>query len=111
MTSPIIISLTGGVYCQPNTVLPSGCMLTVELSHIGFDGTSRVMAASTTQVTEQAPIPFKLEYDTQEHGTRLLSARIEQDGCLLWTNNTRHEVELSDDHQVNLTINVVQVGA
>ncbi|MCJ2165364.1 MULTISPECIES: YbaY family lipoprotein [unclassified Pseudodesulfovibrio] len=91
--NPNAIALKTSVHYQELLLLPPGCMLTVSLQNISQLNSATNTVASTT-VTVQAAPPYEviLKYDAQRISDRLsyaLHARIELDGQLLFTNNTR----------------------
>lgn len=112
MASPRVISLHGEVNYPQKIALPSGCTLTVTLSDSSrADASERVIATYKTTINQNVSLPFLLEYDTEERGTRTLSARIEYQGRLHWISDTMLPIELTREDQTGLNIRVVQVAA
>lgn len=114
MTSERVTRLQGEVYYLPRIALPEGCTLTVSLSDVTVqDAPATVIAVSQTDITRQVPLPFELGYNARllpQGHFYALSARIEQQGRLLWINDSIHSVPLTDADQSGLRIQVVQVN-
>ncbi|OSR76719.1 hypothetical protein BV326_00008 [Pseudomonas syringae pv. actinidiae] len=59
-------------------------------------------------------MPFELGYAVDRHPlpghSYALSARIEQEGRLIWINDTVHPIELTNENQNGLKIKVIQVN-
>jgi putative lipoprotein len=114
MTSEKRTSLQGEVYYLPKIALPADCTLTVKLSDITLaDAPDKVIGVSQTPVNHQVPFPFDVGYNARllEEGHHYaLSARIEQQGRLLWIDDTIHAVELNSNDQTGLKIKVVAVN-
>lgn len=110
-----LTTLQGEVFYLPKIALPAGCTLTVRLEDVSLaDAAADLIAISTTEITQQVPLPFELSYDPcklgNHHADYALAARIEHEGRLLWINDTRHPVQLTGENQTGLSIQVVAVN-
>lgn len=115
MTSESLVRIQGEVFYLSRNALPDGCNMTVTLSDISLaDAPADVIATCEKQIDHQVPLPFELGYPEGRYPVQghryALSARIEQDGRLLWINDTVHPIELTGDNQSGLKIKVIQVA-
>jgi putative lipoprotein len=89
--------LSGNVIYLQRIALPPDAVVTVSLQDISkMDVKAELLGEQRIETKgRQVPIPFAIEYDSSVIDERMMysvSARIEQDGQLLWINDTVHPV-------------------
>lgn len=106
-------TLEGEVYYLERIGLPSTAILEVFLLDVSrADAPAITLAKQSGQIKGQIPLPFCLTYDPAEvepgHSYEI-SARIENNGRLLFTTTTHNPVDLNADSQqpIHLLVNIV----
>lgn len=93
-----VASIDGDVFYLQRSALPPTATLSVSLQDVSrADSAAVTLARQNGPIQGQVPLPFRLEYDPRqiEPGHRYaVSARIEAEGQLLFTNPERVEVRL-----------------
>ncbi|CDX19371.1 Putative lipoprotein (fragment) [Mesorhizobium sp. ORS 3324] len=94
-------TLTGEVTYRERIALPPNAVLSVELADVSLaDAPATVIVARRFVPAGQVPIRFEIGFDSKAilpGRTYALQARITVDGRLLFTTDTRHEVDPLDD--------------
>ncbi|MBV6822444.1 YbaY family lipoprotein [Pseudomonas sp. PD9R] len=103
-------SLDGEVFYLQRIALPPTATLSVSLQDVSLaDAPAVVLDEQQGQVKGQVPLPFHLSYDPAQvkPGHRYsVSARIENDGKLLFITTEQHAVKLDGNDQQPLKIRV-----
>ena len=98
MTSTPQATLDGEVFYLQRIALPPTATLEVSLQDVSLaDAPAVTLAKQSGQIKGQVPLPFHLTYDPAEvkpGHTYAVSARIEQDGKLLFVTTERNTVDL-----------------
>lgn len=95
--------------------LPAAAMITVELQDVSLADTSAVvLARDVIDGGNQFPVPYFLEYDPDdivEGNTYVITARIEDDGQLLYVTVTANVVDFDDivNEDVGIEMDIVVV--
>lgn len=96
-------SVTGEVFYLQRMALPPQAVLSVTLQDVSLaDAPSIELARQQGTVNGQVPLPFKLDYNTQQVDPRhrySVSARIELDGRLLFISTQHYGVKLDGSDQ------------
>ncbi|WP_434677727.1 YbaY family lipoprotein [Pseudomonas sp. R1-18] len=95
---PSKANLDGEVFYLQRSALPPNAVLSVSLQNVSrADAAAVVLARESGPIKGQVPLPFHLQYDPRqvEPGHRYaISARIEADGKVLFTNAAQVPVRL-----------------
>jgi len=96
-------SIDGEVFYVQRIALPPSATLSVSLQDVSLaDAPAQVLARQSGPVKGQVPLPFHLKYDPKQiqAGHRYsVSARIEQDGKLLFISTEHYSVQLDGQEQ------------
>ena len=96
-------SVTGEVFYLQRMALPPQAVLSVTLQDVSLaDAPSIELARQQGPVSGQVPLPFKLDYNPQQVDPRhrySVSARIEQEGRLLFISTQHYSVKLDGSDQ------------
>ena len=113
MTSTPQATLDGEVFYLQRIALPPTATLEVSLQDVSLaDAPAVTLAKQSGQIKGQVPLPFHLTYDPAEvkpGHNYAVSARIEQDGKLLFVTTERNTVDLDAKYLRPLQIRVDQV--
>ncbi len=107
-------SLDGEVFYLQRIALPPTATLSVSLQDVSLaDAPAQVIDEQKGQVQGQVPLKFQLSYDPQQvkPGHRYsVSARIENDGQLLFITTEHHAVQLdgSDPQPMKVRVDAVR---
>ncbi|WP_449434563.1 YbaY family lipoprotein [Pseudomonas putida] len=113
-TPPNQASLDGEVFYLQRIALPPAATLSVSLQDVSLmDAPAVTLASQAGPIKGNVPLPFHLVYDPSQvkPGHRYaVSARIELDGDLLFTNTEHHAVMLdgSDRQPVRIKVDPVR---
>ena len=106
-------SLDGEVFYLQRIALPPTATLTVSLQDVSLaDAPAQTLAKQSGPVKGQVPLPFHLSYDPAEvkpGHTYAVSARIEDNGQLLFITTERNSVDLNAKTQQPIRLRVDQV--
>lgn len=115
MNSTPHATLDGEVFYLQRIALPPTATLEVSLQDISLaDAPAVTLAKQSGQIKGQVPLPFHLSYDPAQvkpGHTYAVSARIEDDGQLLFITTERNSVDLNDKTPQPLRLRVDQVPA
>jgi len=96
-------SVTGEVFYLQRMALPPQAVLSVTLQDVSLaDAPSIELARQQGPVNGQVPLPFRLDYNPQQVDPRhrySVSARIEQEGRLLFISTQHYGVKLDGSDQ------------
>ena len=113
MTPTQHASLDGEVFYLQRIALPPGATLEVSLQDVSLaDAPAVTLAKQSGPVKGQVPLPFHLSYDPAEvkpGHTYAVSARIEDNGQLLFITTERNSVDLNAKTQQPIRLRVDQV--
>ena len=113
MTTPQHASLDGEVFYLQRIALPPTATLEVSLQDVSLaDAPAVTLAKQSGPVKGQVPLPFHLTYDPAQikpGHTYAISARIEENGQLLFINTERNSVDLTTTTQQPVRVRVDQV--
>lgn len=103
-----VASVEGEVFYLQRSALPANATLSVTLQDVSrADSAAVTLSRQSDPIKGQVPLPFRLEYDPRqvEPGHRYaVSARIEADGKLLFSNPEQVGVRLDGTDQRPLRI-------
>ena len=115
MTPTPKASLDGEVFYLQRIALPPTATLEVSLQDVSLaDAPAVTLAKQSGQIKGQVPLPFHLSYDPAQvkpGHTYAVSARIEDNGQLLFITTERNSVDLNDKTPQPLRLRVDQVPA
>ena len=113
MNSTPKATLDGEVYYLQRIALPPTATLEVSLQDVSLaDAPAITLAKQSGPVKGQVPLPFHLPYDPAEvkpGHTYAVSARIEEDGKLLFISTERNSVDLNAKTLQPIRLRVDQV--
>ena len=113
MTPTQHASLDGEVFYLPRIALPPTATLEVSLQDVSLaDAPAVTLAKQSGPVKGQVPLPFHLTYDPAQikpGHTYAISARIEENGQLLFINTERNSVDLTTTTQQPIRVRVDQI--
>ncbi|MES2870599.1 MAG: YbaY family lipoprotein [Pseudomonadota bacterium] len=113
MTPAPQASLDGEVFYLQRIALPPTATLQVSLQDVSLaDAPAVTLAQQSGPIKGQVPLPFHLTYDPSQvkpGHTYAISARIEQDGQLLFITTERNTVDLDAKYLQPLRVRVDQV--
>ena len=113
MTPTPKASLDGEVFYLQRIALPPTATLQVSLQDVSLaDAPAVTLAQQSGPIKGQVPLPFHLTYDPAQvkpGHTYAISARIEQDGRLLFITTERNTVDLDAKYLQPLRLRVDQV--
>ena len=113
MTPAPQAALDGEVFYLQRIALPPGATLEVSLQDVSLaDAPAVTLAKQSGPVKGQVPLPFHLSYDPAEvkpGHTYAVSARIEDNGQLLFITTERNSVDLNAKTQQPIRLRVDQV--
>ena len=113
MTSTPQASLDGEVFYLQRIALPPTATLEVSLQDVSLaDAPAVTLAKQSGPVKGQVPLPFHLTYDPAQikpGHTYAISARIEENGQLLFINTERNSVDLTTTTQQPIRVRVDQI--
>ena len=113
MTPAPQASLDGEVFYLQRIALPPTATLQVSLQDVSLaDAPAVTLAQQSGPIKGQVPLPFHLTYDPAQvkpGHTYAISARIEQDGRLLFITTERNTVDLDAKYLQPLRLRVDQV--
>ncbi len=96
-------SVTGEVFYLQRMALPPQAVLSVTLQDVSLaDAPAIELARQQGTVSGQVPLPFRLDYNPQQvdpHHRYSVSARIEQEGRLLFISTQHYSVKLDGSDQ------------
>lgn len=96
-------SVTGEVFYLQRMALPPQAVLSVTLQDVSLaDAPAIELARQQGTVSGQVPLPFRLDYNPQQVDPRhrySVSARIEQEGRLLFISTQHYSVKLDGSDQ------------
>ena len=96
-------SVTGEVFYLQRMALPPQAVLSVTLQDVSLaDAPAIELARQQSTVSGQVPLPFRLDYNPQQVDPRhrySVSARIEQEGRLLFISTQHYGVKLDGSDQ------------
>ena len=96
-------SVTGEVFYLQRMALPPQAVLSVTLQDVSLaDAPAIELARQQGPVSGQVPLPFRLDYNPQQVDPRhrySVSARIEQEGRLLFISTQHYSVKLDGSDQ------------
>lgn len=96
-------SVTGEVFYLQRMALPPQAVLSVTLQDVSLaDAPAIELARQHSPVSGQVPLPFRLDYNPQQVDPRhrySVSARIEQEGRLLFISTQHYGVKLDGSDQ------------
>jgi len=113
MTPTQHASLDGEVFYLQRIALPPTATLSVSLQDVSLmDAPAVILAEQKGPIKGQVPLPFHLNYDPAQikpGHSYSVSARIEQDGKLLFITTERHAVQLNgqDPQPLRLRVDAV----
>ncbi|OZY41899.1 hypothetical protein CJF43_08860 [Pseudomonas fragi] len=106
-------SLDGEVFYLQRIALPPTATLEVSLQDVSLaDAPAVTLAKQSGPVKGQVPLPFHLTYDPAQikpGHTYAISARIEENGQLLFINTERNSVDLTTTTQQPIRVRVDQI--
>ena len=113
MTPTQHASLEGEVFYLQRIALPPTATLEVSLQDVSLaDAPAVTLAKQSGQIKGQVPLPFHLTYDPAQikpGHTYAISARIEENGQLLFINTERNSVDLTAKTQQPIRVRVDQI--
>ena len=113
MTPTQHASLDGEVFYLQRIALPPTATLEVSLQDVSLaDAPAVTLAKQSGPVKGQVPLPFHLTYDPAQikpGHTYAISARIEENGQLLFINTERNSVDLTAKTQQPIRVRVDQI--
>ncbi|WP_300723876.1 YbaY family lipoprotein [Pseudomonas sp.] len=106
-------TLDGEVYYLQRIALPPTATLEVSLQDVSLaDAPAVTLATQSGPVNGQVPLPFHLTYDpaqVKSGHTYAISARIEDNGQLLFITTERNSIDLNAKHLQPIRLRVNQV--
>ena len=107
------VGLDGEVFYLQRIALPPSATLSVSLQDVSLaDAPAVTLAKQSGQIKGQVPLPFHLTYDPAQikpGHTYAISARIEENGQLLFINTERNSVDLTAKTQQPIRVRVDQI--